>query len=265
MKKQLVLFIILTFIFTPQLFATPAKPNVNAVSMILMDSANGEIPYSKNARAIMAPASTTKIMTAVLTLENLDLDKVVTIHPRAASREGTSMDLSANEQTTVRELLYGLMLVSGNDAATALAETLSGTEDKFAQLMTEKARSLGMKNTVFKNASGLPVIGHYTTAYDMALLTRYALKVPGFAKVVSTKFKNFPSTKQTTSRQLKNHNKLLWRYPYATGVKTGYTINAGGCLVSSATHNGKTLITVVLKTPTIYDDTIKLFNYGFRR
>lgn len=263
MKKILIAMFLFVLLTAPRLIAAPNPPIVNASSAILMDAETGDVLYTKNVRTPMAPASTTKIMTAVLTLENLNLDKLVTICPHAASREGSSMHLFNKEQTTVRELLYGLMLVSGNDAATALAENLSGTEDKFAQLMTEKAHQIGMMDTVFKNASGLPMVGHLTTAYDMAILTRYALKVPGFAKIAGTKFKDFPGTKKSASRQLRNHNKLLWRYPYANGVKTGYTVKAGGCLVSSATHNGKTLITVVLKTPTIYDDTINLFNYGF--
>lgn len=263
MKRVGILLILLLVIgIIPCTFASN-KPNVKAVSAVLMDDKTGKVLFSKNPLAIMAPASTTKIMTAVIVLEHLNLDKVVRISQNAASREGTSMGLAPGEQRTVKELLYGMMLVSGNDAATALAETVSGSEEKFAQLMTEKARSIGMQNTQFKNASGLPVIGHSTTAYDMAILTRYALNVPGFAKIVSTVFKDVHGEGRSQSRHLKNHNKLLWKYPYATGVKTGYTISAGGCLVSSANRGGRTLISVVLKTPKIYDDSIELFEYGF--
>ncbi|HBF38486.1 MAG TPA: hypothetical protein DDW50_14350 [Firmicutes bacterium] len=239
------------------------KPAINARSAILVDLNSGTVLYSKSSLAIMAPASTTKIMTAILVLEKLNLNRVVTVHPDAASKEGTSMDLHNYEKRTVRELLYGLMLESGNDAATALAEAVSGTEANFTQLMNQKAKLLGMKNTCFKNASGLPVIGHYTTAYDMAILTRYALKNPNFSAIVGTKTKEIPGSKPGEIRQLENHNKLLWRYPYAIGVKTGYTFNAGGCLVSAASYRGKTLINIVLKTSTIYNDSIKLFNYGF--
>lgn len=263
MKKFMIILLLIVAIFNiPGSFAS-YKPNIRAVSAILMDDTSGKVLFSKNALAIMAPASTTKIMTAVIVLERLKLDKVVHVSANAANREGTSMGLKPGEQRTVRELLYGMMLVSGNDAATALSEAVSGTEDKFAQLMTEKARYIGMKNTEFKNASGLPVIGHRTTAYDMAKLTHYALNVPGFAKIVSTGFKEVPGKNEIESRHLKNHNKLLWKYPYATGVKTGYTISAGGCLVSSARRKGRTLISVVLKTPVIYDDSIELFEYGF--
>jgi serine-type D-Ala-D-Ala carboxypeptidase (penicillin-binding protein 5/6) len=239
------------------------QPTINARSAILMDLNSGTILYSKSSLAIMAPASTTKIMTAVLTLEKLNLNTIVTVNPEATSKEGTSMDLRNKEKRTVRELLYGLMLESGNDAAAALAEAVSGTEDNFTKLMNQKATLLGMKNTCFKNASGLPSIGHYTTAYDMAILTRYAMKNPNFTAIVGTKEKKIPGAIPGKIRQLENHNKLLWRYPYAIGVKTGYTVNAGGCLVSAASYRGKTLINIVLKTQTIYNDSIKLFNYGF--
>ena len=263
MKK--VIFAILTIaLLGSSLPAQSAKsPIVNAHSAVLMDAATGKILFRKNFLDIMAPASTTKIMTAILALERLSLGKKVCISKNGATCEGTSVNLVCGEQKTVRELLYGAMLVSGNDAAVALAEAVSGSESKFARLMTNKAKQLGMANTRFKNASGLPVIGHYSTAYDMALLTRYAMKNRNFAAIVDTKYKNISGPRTGTVRKLQNHNKLLWKYPYATGVKTGYTINAGGCLVSSATHNGKTLIVVVLKTAVIYNDCIKLFNYGF--
>jgi D-alanyl-D-alanine carboxypeptidase (penicillin-binding protein 5/6) len=242
---------------TPQI----AKPLVNAYAAVLMDGTTGKVLFRQNAEAIMAPASTTKIMTAILALEKLHLTKTITIDN--ALREGTSVNLVVGERKTIWELLYGLMMVSGNDAAYELAEAVSGTEAKFAQLMTKKAKTIGMKNTVFKNASGLPVIGHATTALDMAILTRYALKNPIFCKLVGTKNKNISGPTPGTVRQLKNHNKLLWQYPYAIGVKTGYTVKAGGCLVAAARRRGKVLIAVVLNTGKIYDDCIAMFNYGF--
>ncbi len=265
MKRLEFITIALILLLIPKLiFAQYTnKPSINARSAILVDLNSGTVLYSKSSLAIMAPASTTKIMTAILVLEKLNLNTIVTVRPDAASKEGTSMELRNYERRTVRELLYGLMLKSGNDAATALAEAVSGTEANFTQLMNQKAKLLGMKNTCFKNASGLPDIGHYTTAYDMAILTRYALKNPNFSAIVGTKVKEIPGAKPGEIRQLENHNKLLWRYPYAIGVKTGYTVTAGGCLVSAASYQGKTLINIVLKTPTIYNDSIKLFNYGF--
>jgi D-alanyl-D-alanine carboxypeptidase (penicillin-binding protein 5/6) len=263
MKK--VIFAILTIaLLGSSLPAQSAQlPVINAHSAVLMDAATGKILFRKNFQDIMAPASTTKIMTAILTLERLSLGKKVRISKNGATSEGTSVNLVCGEQKTVRELLYGAMLVSGNDAAVALAEAVSGSESTFTRLMTDKAKQLGMTNTRFKNASGLPEIGHYSTAYDLARLTRYAMKNRNFAAIVDTKYKNISGSRPGAVRKLQNHNKLLWKYPYATGVKTGYTINAGGCLVSSATHNKKTLIVVVLKTAVIYNDCIKLLNYGF--
>ncbi|HEY8464934.1 MAG TPA: D-alanyl-D-alanine carboxypeptidase family protein [Bacillota bacterium] len=262
MKRILcsLMFCCLLGLSQPVLSAKPI-PVLNAHAAILMDQATGKVLYAKNSRAIMAPASTTKIMTAVLVLEQLNLNRTVRVGD--VSWEGTSLNLVRGERKTVLELLYGLMLVSGNDAASVLAKTIAGTETAFARLMTEKARLIGMRNTVFKNASGLPVIGHYTTAYDLAILTRFAMRKPTFQKIVKTKYFKISGSKPGTVRNLKNHNKLLWKYHYTTGVKTGYTVNAGGCLVASASYQGRSLIAVVLKTKTIYDDCIKLFKYGF--
>lgn len=262
--RLLFLCLILVIFLNTGTFAI-SQPNPAAESAVLLDAASGKIIYAKNASKIMAPASTTKIMTAILVLEYLSLDKTITICGEAASREGSSMYLKKKEKKTVRELLYGLMLSSGNDAAAALADAVSGNETKFAVLMTKKARLLGMKNTQFKNASGLPAIGHYSTAYDLAVLTRYALKNVNFAKIVSTKVKEISGSTPGDNRRLINHNKLLWRYQYTTGVKTGYTRAAGGCLVSSAKQDGKTLISIVLKTSYIYDDAQKLLEYGFTK
>jgi D-alanyl-D-alanine carboxypeptidase (penicillin-binding protein 5/6) len=265
-KFTFFLLFITIIIFTPvraKQKAVKANPLVRARAAVLMDAATGKLLFSKNSRAIRAPASTTKIMTAVLVLEHLNRAKTITVYNPPL--EGTSMDLVSGEHKTVQELLYGLMMVSGNDAATILAKAVSGTEANFAKLMTKKAQLIGMKNTVFKNASGLPVIGHATTALDMAVLTRYALKKSTFCGLVATKNKAISGPKPGTIRQLKNHNKLLWKYPYAIGVKTGYTVNAGGCLVAAARYRGKVLIAVVLKTSKIYDDCIAMFKYGFAR
>lgn len=260
-KIGLLLFVLAVIIFSSGINAK-TKPQVSGVAAILMDAQTGQVLYSKNALAIMAPASTTKIMTGILAIENGNLNKPVTVSALAGSREGSSMKLAANQQLSLQNLLNGLLLVSGNDAATAIAEFISGNETKFATLMNEKAKILGMRNTHFLNASGLPEIGHYTTAYDMALLTKYALRNPVFAEIVRKK-KATVDGKPGETLSLTNHNKLLWNYPYATGVKTGYTANAGGCLVASAERNNRTLIAVVLKSGCIYNDCIKLFNYGF--
>jgi serine-type D-Ala-D-Ala carboxypeptidase (penicillin-binding protein 5/6) len=264
MKKFLLLLLLLVTVLCSYPAFAKENPIVNARAAVLLDEQTGRILFAKNPIAIMEPASTTKIMTAILTIEKADLHKTVLVSKAAASEDGTSMHLKPNERLTLQDLLYGLLLSSGNDAATAIAESVGGTESNFARLMTAKARSLGLRNTQFKNASGLPAYGHYTTAYDLALLTRYALQNTTFARIVQTKVKVIPGAGSDQDFSLINHNKLLWQYPYSTGVKTGYTIRAGGCLVASAQHENTKLIAVVLKSSTIYNDCKSLFDYGFQ-
>jgi D-alanyl-D-alanine carboxypeptidase len=239
------------------------SPDVNSVAAILINADNGTILYSKNSSREMAPASTTKIMTAILAIEKADLDSKIVVSRNAASKPETSMHLHKGEKVTLKNLLYGLLLSSGNDAATAIAEFISGSEEKFAKLMTQKAREIGMKDTQFKNASGLPALNHYTTAYDLAVLARYALNNSVFAGIVQTKTAQI--TDEQSNYNLVNHNKLLWRYQFATGIKTGYTQKAGNCLVASANHDGVNLISVVLKSRSTYQDSIKLFENGFNQ
>jgi D-alanyl-D-alanine carboxypeptidase (penicillin-binding protein 5/6) len=241
------------------------SPVVHATAAVLINADDGEVLFSKNPQVIMAPASTTKIMTAILAIEKGDLDKKIKVSRVAAAKPGSSMDLRRGEVQTLRSLLYGLMLASGNDSATAIAEAIAGSEINFARMMTKKARQLGMKNTQYRNASGLPAVGHYTTAYDMALLARYSLKNPTFAEIVQTKVAAVPSSRSSASRTLTNHNKLLWQYPYTTGIKTGYTRRAGKCLVASANQNGISLISIVLKSNSMYNDSIRLFDFGFQK
>jgi D-alanyl-D-alanine carboxypeptidase len=241
------------------------SPVVNATAAVLINASNGEVLFTKNANKIMAPASTTKIMTAILAIEKGNLDKEIRVSRNAAAKPGSSMYLHRGEVQTLRSLLYGLMLASGNDSATAIAEYIAGSEPNFAGMMTRKARQLGMKNTQYKNASGLPAVGHYTTAYDMALLARYCLKNPTFAEIVQTKVAALPSSRSSYRRTLTNHNKLLWQYPYTTGIKTGYTRRAGKCLVASADQSGVGLISIVLKSDSMYNDSIQLFDFGFRK
>lgn len=262
MRKIFILFLSFLIIgVTPVLIFANSKPSVNATAAILIDEKSGKVLYAKNANWIMAPASTTKIMTAIISIEKGDLNQTVKVSKSAAAKEGSSMRLRKNESLTVKDLLYGLLLASGNDAATVIAQYIGGSEANFARLMTKKASKLGMKNSQFKNPSGLPAIGHYTTAFDLALLAKYALQNPVFTQIVHTKRKSL--TIEGKKVDLVNHNKLLWRYPYTTGVKTGYTVNAGRCLVASAKRQNTTLIAVVLKSSTIYTDCQKLFDYGF--
>jgi D-alanyl-D-alanine carboxypeptidase (penicillin-binding protein 5/6) len=264
-KKRFILYLLLFVSFTSPVLG--AYLGIKAESAILINANTGKIIYHNNAWQIMKPASTTKIMTTILALEKVSLDRIVTVSYDATRRTGTSLHLKPYERISMRYLLYGVMLTSGNDAAAATAHAISGSEAAFSRLMTAKAKKIGMRNTQYKNASGLPAKGHYTTAYDMAILARYALKNGHFAKIVSTKTKTITSYYKSKSRTrtIRNHNKLLWKYPATIGVKTGYTIAAGGCLVSAAQKNGVTLIAVVMKTHFIYADSIKLFNYGFSK
>ena len=208
-------------------------------------------------------ASTTKIMTALLTIEAGDLDKPFTVDSYAVQVEGTAMGLKPGDIVTRRALVYGMMLPSGNDAANAAAVNISGSLSAFAQKMNEKAKQLGMTNTNFVNPSGLDADGHYTTAYDLAILTQAALQNPLFREVCRQRefqvdFGNPPYT-----RTLKNSNKLLRFYPDCIGVKTGFTDNARRCLVSAAEKNGVTLIAVTLNDPDDWDDHTALLEYGF--
>lgn len=240
-----------------------APPSIRAAAAVLMEAKSGKTLYTKNPHQIRPPASLTKIMTAILALEETDLNASVRVSSAAAGKRGSSMRLVRGERQRVEDLLYGLMLPSGNDAAVAIAEQVAGTEAEFARMMTAKARQLGMINTGFQNASGLPAYGHYSTAYDLALLARYALKNKKFSEIVATKEKMVPGSQEGRTRRLINHNKLLWRYKYATGMKTGYTSSAGECLIASAARKGVTLIVVLLKDNNRYADAENLFEYGF--
>lgn len=230
----------------------------SAHSMILIEKSNLEVLISTNDSIRLPMASTTKIMTALVVLENSDPDMIVTVPDCAVGIEGSSMYLKFSEKITVRELLYGLMLTSGNDAANALACVVGGNVDRFVSMMNDKAISLGLKDTHFTNPSGLPDDNHYTTAYELALMTAAALDNPDFADIVSTKTYTTPN-----GRVLSNHNKLLHLYDGAVGVKTGYTKKAGRCLVGAATRNGITLICVTLNDGDDWSDHITAFDYGF--
>ena len=233
---------------------------VNALSAqkaILTDGLTGEVLYEKNSDSRSLIASTTKIMTALVVSERCNVLNRVRVPKEAVGIEGSSIYLKEGEILTVQELLYGLMLHSGNDAAVALAIYCGGTVEDFAQLMNDKARQLGMNNTNFENPHGLDSQHHYSTARDMAILAQYAMNNPIFAKTVSTK------NVRISERMLTNHNKLLWRCEGADGIKTGYTKAAGRILVSSAVRNGRRLIAVTMNAPSDWNDHNKLYNDGF--
>lgn len=234
-----------------------------AQSAVLMDFTTGQVLYEKNAYLPCPPASTTKILTAIVALEQGDLQQLITTSATASRAEGSSVYLSEGETHTLEELLYGILLSSGNDAAITVAEGLAGSEEKFTEWMNQKAIAIGAKSSSFKNCNGLPREGHYTTAYDLALITRYALNNPIFDSMVRTKRRNILWPGRDYDKVLYNHNKLLWRYQFADGVKTGYTREAGKCLVSSATRNGHRLVGVVFNSKKIYEDSEQLLEYGF--
>ncbi len=232
---------------------------LSAEKAILLDALTGRVLYEKNADEQSLIASTTKIMTALVVCEQCNVLDRVRIPKEAVGIEGSSMYLQEGEVLTLQELLYGLMLSSGNDAAVALAIYCGGTVEGFAQLMNDKARVLGLNNTHFENPNGLDAPGHYSTARDLAVLAAYAMKNPIFQKTVSAK------TVTVGQRHLRNHNKLLWQVEGADGVKTGFTKAAGRILVSSAIRDNRRLIAVTLNAPSDWQDHAALLGDGFSR
>lgn len=237
-------------------FSVPAM-GISARSYVLLDAATGRVLQERVSDQRSLIASTTKIMTALVVCEQCNVLDRVRIPKEAVGIEGSSLYLKEGEILTIQELLYGMMLRSGNDAATALAIYCGGTVEGFAQLMNDKARSLGLKNTHFENPHGLDGAEHYSTAEDLAVLAAYAMENPIFSKIVSTK------TIRIGQRQLTNHNKLLWQVDGADGVKTGYTKAAGRILVSSAVRNGRRLIAVTISAPNDWKDHSILLETGF--
>lgn len=257
MLKRIIIF---AFIFLNYL--TVSCHAISAKSAVLIDGASGRVLYEHNAYEKLPMASTTKIMTGLLACESGKLDKTVKVSPFASGTEGSSLWLKIGEKLTLEELTYGLMLKSGNDAAVTIAEYLGGSIDAFALLMNKRAREIGAKNTNFVNPHGLDAEGHYTTAYDLALIAREAMKNDKFREIVSTKTYSIPMQGENWDRALKNHNKLLWQYEGCIGIKTGYTKKCGRCLVTSAERDGK-LICVTLNAPDDWNDHKKLLDMGF--
>ncbi len=264
MRKVLIFGIVtILFICSFAFGVSAGLPSVSAKCAILIDASNGNIIFSKNADNTMPMASTTKIMTAVVAIENCDISKVVSVSKAAVGVEGSSVYLYADEKLTMESLLYAMMLESANDAAAAIAIEIAGSIDDFAALMNLKAEEIGLSNTHFTNPHGLDNEQHYTTAYDLAMLTKYALQNPIFAKIVSTQKITIPMDKTDSVRLLINHNRLLRVYDDVIGVKTGYTKKSGRCLVSAASRDGITLIAVTLNAPNDWNDHKSMLNYGF--
>lgn len=257
LKKVLIFALAAALVLQPFIVPAFAVPSNSAHAAILVHQDTGTALFKQNADERMLVASTTKIMTALVVLENCDVDETVVIKPEYTGIEGSSMYLKAGTKYSVLDLLYGMMLVSGNDAATALAYHTGGDIEGFAELMNEKCSELGLVNTCFKNPHGLDEDGHYSTARDLATITAAAMENEIFCRITSEKFY---TTNEVTYR---NHNKLLWREESVTGGKTGYTMAAGRILVSSAERDGLRLICVTISDPDDWDDHLAFFSWAF--
>lgn len=250
------------------LLPAPARADeigTSAAACIIIDECSGQVLLSHNADAALPMASTTKVMTALLALENGDLSAPVTCSRTAFGVPGTSIYLAEGETLTLRDMLYGLMLASGNDAAVAIAEHIGGTAEDFCRMMTARAAALGCRSTQFLTPHGLPCEGHYTTAHDLALIAREAMTHPEFREIVGTSRAAIPWEGRSYDRVLNNKNKLLSTYEGATGIKTGYTKKAGRCLVFGAERNGMRIIGVVLNCWDWFNEAARLMDIAFAR
>lgn len=244
---------------------TKDEPTLNSRIAVAYDRKSGEVIWGKDENKRTAMASTTKIMTAIVTLENCDLTQTVTISKKSAGIGGSRLGLKSDDKITMNDLLYGLMLKSGNDAAVAIAETVGGSVEGFAELMNEKAKELKLENTHYVTPHGLDDPEHYTTAVELAKLADYALQNETFAKIVNTK--NYTVTINGYPKSISNTNELLGYLEGVNGVKTGFTNNAGRCLVTSVNRNGFEIITVILQADTKKfrtADSIKLIEYIYK-
>lgn len=265
--KKIVCAILAISLFSACALAAPAPPDIPAPCAVLMEKETGTLLYQKNAHTAMAPASVTKVMTLLLVMEALDagkisMDDMVTVSPNAASMGGSQVYLEPGEQMSMDDMLKATVIASGNDAATALAEHVAGSAEGFVSLMNERAKQLGMNDTVFKNCTGLDVEGHVTSAYDIALMSR--------ALIAHEQIKKYTTVWMDSLRggefQLANTNKLIRSYNGITGLKTGFTSTAKYCLSATAERDGMELIATVMGTPTSperFASAASLLDYGF--
>ena len=280
LKSKIILLVFL-LIFNIQSFSFADEIKLNSEAAILVEISTGRILYEKNSTKKMYPASTTKILTAILVIENCKLDEIVTVRESALSNIPNgyvTCNLQIGEQLSVNDLLYALMIPSANDAAYVLAEYVAGSIDEFSTMMNDKARELGCKTTHFVNPTGIHDDSHYSTAYDLYLIADYAMKNDTFRKLVATTEYTLPATEQypnedrilKTTNELLNENSRKYYYKNAIGIKTGYTSKAGNCLVASSSRDGLEFIAVVLNGGTTneglnsrYIDSKKLFEYAY--
>lgn len=274
------LFILLTVLITPSAAGLPSDPDnartpvrsgvngtvsapeTSAQSAIVIELKTGRVLYEKNANQKAYPASTTKIMTALLAVESGDLDRKVRISKNASGIEGSSIYLTVGEKVSLRDLLYGLMLRSGNDAAIAISEFIEGSTNRFVEKMNERAREIGAVNTNFVNPNGLFNENHFTSAYDMALIAREAMLNPEFKTIVRAK-SWVADREEGKYRQFYNKNKVVFEYKGGTGIKIGFTQASGRTLVASSERNGMELICVVMNAPNWFNDSYKLMDYVY--
>ncbi len=266
LKNLLLCFFIIIFLFSfnINLASEEKELNLNARSCVVLDRNSKKIIFGKNEYNKVKMASTTKIMTATIIIENCDLNKTITISKKAASTGGSRVGLKSGDKITIRDLLYGLLLCSGNDAAIALAETAAGNVQEFSNMMNNKAKELGLNNSHFESPHGLDSDNHYTTAYELALLADYALQNSTFRNIVGTK--NYTITINGYPKNITNTNELLGILNGVYGVKTGFTNGANRCLVTACKRNNMDIICVVLGCDTKNfrtQDSIKLIDYTF--
>ncbi|MDD3839236.1 MAG: D-alanyl-D-alanine carboxypeptidase [Clostridia bacterium] len=265
MAKINIFILVIVFIISSCITAyAQVQPSCSARSYIVMDVNNLRVLYANNIDEKLPMASTTKIMTAITAIEYGKPDDTVQASQKAVKAEGSSIYLEVGEKMKLIDLIYGLMLRSGNDSAIAIAEHIGGSSEEFAVLMNDLAKKIGAKNTNFKNPHGLDEEGHYTTAYDLALITCYALKNSVFKEIVSSKHKEVEREGEDWRGKFTNKNKILWDFEGGDGVKTGYTKKAGRCLVSSATRNGLQLVCVVLNCGPMFEESMELMEHAFK-
>lgn len=263
-RKITALILVLLISNFAQFFSasTQAELNVSAKGAVLMERSTKKVLYYKAAHEKLPMASTTKIMTCILAIENTkNIDEIIEVDDAAYAIEGSSIYLKKNEKISVRDLLYGLMLASGNDAAVALACHVGGNVEAFAKMMNKKAKEIGCMNTNFVTPNGLHDEEHYTTAYDLSLIACYAMENELFREIVGSTY--YKAESGEVVRTLKNKNKILWQFDGGNGVKTGYTMKAGKCLVFSAERDGMEIVGTVLNAPNMFDDAKNLLTYGF--
>lgn len=262
-KSVCAVIILMFFVVCPINCVAVDADDLSAYSAVVYCVQTGETVFEKNAYDVRSMASTTKIMTSLIALECNTPYRVVDLTAEMVDVEGSSSGLEAGDKLTLQDLVYCMLLESGNDAANSVAVALAGSIEKFVQLMNGKADEIGMQNTSFETPSGLDGENHYTTAYDMAILTAYALQNTDFVRICSTDTYNFQFVDSLKTVTLVNHNRLLDEYDGCIGVKTGFTKKSGRCLVSAAERNGVTLIAVTLNAWDDWNDHKKMLDYGF--